>query len=175
MANLLPKEKRFEILNLYRVRLATVSLWLFFALVLGGLIMLIPAFTGVFSGLKDVDTESAILQAEGKDISSENNREIIMTRERLKLLSSEKESSLRASYQLERILVNLTPGISLRAFIVSGKDYVELRGQSRTREDLLRFVGALRGDRFVERVDSPVSNLVIEENAIFVIKVFFAE
>ena len=175
MANLLPEEKRFAMFNSYRLRLAIVALWLFFALAFGGIILLVPSFAAVLSGLSSAKTELNIIQAGGEGISKEMNQEIVAAREQIKLLTPEEEISLSASGRLERILNHLGQGIFLRTFVAAASGLVELRGEARTRDEFIKFIQALRGDRFIARVDSPVSNLISEEGANFVIKVSFVK
>lgn len=169
MANVLPLEERKKLYDAYRKRVAVLSLALLSVLILAAIVMLIPSLV-IFSIKKEaISKQLAFLkESERVTVTGEAVVQIKETREHIKAISP--DNIVTMSDRIKEV-VKRPSGVFIKSLIVSSPLTIELRGEATTREVILSYVRALEASKFIEKVDSPISNLINGENSQFVIKV----
>ena len=170
MANVLPLEERKKLYDAYRKRVAVLSLALLSVLILAAIVMLIPSLV-IFSIKKEaISKQLAFLkESERVTVTGEAVVQIKETREHIKAISP--DNIVTMSDRIKEVVVKRPSGVFIKSLIVSSPLTIELRGEATTREVILSYVRALEASKFIEKVDSPISNLINGENSQFVIKV----
>lgn len=170
MQNLLTSEYKKYIRSLYHGRVFTVALFMVCITSIISLVLLSALSFLLYMGSSD---------SIKKVISSDKNTEKSLVKndyssffKDLALLPFN-DQSLNFSEILDLVLHKMQTGILLRdiAFSkVTGKEKIStvmLRGVALTRANLVSFTEALRGESLFSSVDSPVSNLLKEQNLDF--------
>ncbi len=176
MANLLPETLRANLERNYKLRVIIVVLTLLTILWAAATIMLTPSFF-VLSARHSLLTDQLkyLKTTKENELSKETNNIIANIRLELKLLQLPSEEHFSMPDRLERIFNKQPVGVFVRAIMAPNPQTVEVRGRARTREDLLTFVQRLKGDHLISAIESPISNLLVEEDAPFFIKISFVQ
>ncbi|HEY4506143.1 MAG TPA: hypothetical protein VJJ24_01705 [Candidatus Paceibacterota bacterium] len=170
MANVLPQEEKATLYKAYQRRVLVLSLGLLSALVLASIVMLIPSLV-IFSVKKETVTKQLefLKQSEQVKVTGDAIEEIKLTRERVKLLSADK--TIPMSVRLNEVISKRPAGIFVDSIIIPSPLLIEIRGEAKTREDMLSFVKLLEESSYVEKVDSPISNLINSQDGQFLVRI----
>lgn len=159
----------------YRVRFIIVGAVLFSALVVLGIIFLLPAWSVADIKEQTVEKRMEILRNTMlKKQDSSLNGVLDTTKNDIRLLRTG-EDFLPFRTVLETVLSNRTSGVSLQSFSFSrisaeGDVGVVVRGVYRDRDALVNFRKNLEREKMFTRVDLPIANLAKGKNADFTIE-----
>ncbi len=157
MTNLLPKNDKHLIREEYRLRLVTVVLFAFSAVIIMASVLLIPSYFITY--LKGVSGEEQIKII--RDVVAMHERDnvdqiLVEAKQKLKAISSERQSDMVEVIQT--ILEEQSAVISLNSF-VSVDDMIRVEGVARSRDDLVLFADRLEKTPLFVNVNLPLSNL----------------
>lgn len=169
MINLLPAEPEQALHVAYRGRLLVVSGFLFSALLLMALIIIGVLYWSVTARSTEVAAALAKERAASTVTTTANLETDLKLFGRKASLLSTMASSTAFAAVIQNVLVSKTAGIALTDFSYSSSGLLRLAGVAQTRDRLLAFIDALRNDSLFASVDSPVSNLIKDRDADFVI------
>ena len=183
MLNLLIREDRYKIRREYLFRYANVFLIFLFILSLFLIILL-------FSLLRFSNTEFSVYEKQNQELESS---ELVQSKkEYLSFLSQAEEKtkifSKNKNYPMSYIKLvedNLVDGLRITSF-ETGFDsvddktgekiiYMNIKGVSLRRDNLLSFTKKLEQEELISEVSVPFSNFVKEENLDFTINIYFNE
>lgn len=167
MINLLPVEEQKLIKKEYLRRLIVVVGIFFFVFVCISTILLLPSYFLFSSQKKSFDNQlDAIHQRLERESAADAESSISDLNEKLKSFSGSGEASQPISRLIKQIL-SVKPAAVKLAYIYYQQQRLSLQGQAQTRKSLLSFTGALESFDEVNKVQSPPSNLLKEENIDF--------
>ncbi|NOY35479.1 MAG: hypothetical protein GXP44_00955 [bacterium] len=174
MINLLPLKDKIKAKKEYLRRLFLVFGVLSLFSALGAVALLLPLSYLVSVQKKGYERQAAFLE---KQLDLSDSAEVIPAvkdlNSKIALLKKNRENSPSVAEIIRKIILNKNGGISLRAFSYDGnfqKEYagrISAAGFSATRENLLDFMSALKGEDFFASVELPPANLLKEKNIEF--------
>ena len=163
MINLLPKERKIKTRREYNLRAVAVFLVAFATMLVIGAMMLLPAIVNVylsrFQAEEDLRVANELLSGPEKRLPEKDVTEF---NRKLSLLKPVVVSGPEASILIASLIARRPPLVHVSSFsyLHDQKNTAELFGDAPTRATLLSFVDILRANPFVEKVDSPISNII---------------
>lgn len=182
MANLLPESYKKTIHLEYLLRFVVVALVMSFALLVIGIILLVPSY--VISSIQSNATKQQISLIQSQ--KTQENRmvdETVLkrTEAELKVFSTEKSFS-EVEKTIQTVLGHMPAGIALSTINYEKKgkgeatqDSVILSGLASTRSDLLAFRSALEKETSFSSVVLPYSNLAKDKDVAFSITIMLID
>lgn len=169
MINLLPKEERKAIRNLYRMRVAVVLLLFVIALEVCAAILFSPAFYNLYLTKNELaQTLEMKRQAIPKDVEELQAR-ITKLKEMVELLKNKGDTT--ATSLIDEIQKQKGGGVSIVGYTYDLQSKtIQLRGKSATREDLTQFRKRMRDLGKYQSVDVPPSTLLKEKDIDFTMR-----
>lgn len=167
MINLLPQEKKSELKKEYRLRLVAVSLFAGSAVILFAVAAFLPLYLS-FSAQSELLDISTIGDIVTPDEKLETRAIVKQTRRQLSVLEEEEQSPVVTELIPEVIKRKGPTDLQRISYQRTGDDIIiRANGVAPERGDLISFIRALEESRLFSQVQSPVSNLVREENVVF--------
>jgi len=145
--------------------------------VLISIILLLPAYFFLTFQEKELRREAAVL-GESSRLEEFRGLEADIKDFNDTLVEFEKAgmADLSRSDILKDIVARSPFSIKYRTLVYDAKErHVTINGEALARKDLLGFIEKLKESTFVERVDSPISNLLEERNVIFSLTIFLKD
>lgn len=170
MSNLLPPEDKKKLFHLYRLHVWSVALLMSILVLSAAIIFLLPSLLVFEARIRDVRAQIENIRSE-KEVTEAKTLEKEVEETRALLALSNSTLSTATSDVLKLFLDSKQAGITYTQFSIPGPSRTEVRGTARDRQSLVELVRALENNPKVLRVDSPLSNLIIERNIAFVISV----
>jgi len=173
MVNLLPQQIQRKLARQYYVRLGTVFFLLLAVAIFIGGVLLIPSY---FASQNSADSyeryRDALEGAVGLKEREHVSDDIAQLRERVRIMDDYAKSAFTVDF-IDALGDKVHTGINVYSISFSrneGGAEVAIEGEARTRQDLLSFVELLRESAAFTQVTLPVSQLVVDINPSFSIK-----
>ncbi len=166
MFTLVPQEKRKELIREYRLRLLFIFISLLAALLLIGIILLLPTFLSVKATASEISAEKDSLE---KTIVAKSDQDLEKTLGELKQNISALNGMEENIYPtISDVVTSLPSGVSVTGFVYTygagGKSLLKVSGIAASRQNLLQFSKNLQAKSEFKTVDLPVSNLAKESS-----------
>lgn len=169
--NLLPRDEKSSIRSEENFRLVLILVVGFFLAFLVGSLLLLPSYLPFVFARKEflrqltVEEELTKQRNVSKIAADANN-----LKNRLGFLKSYLIKPARGSTLLRDFLGASAGGITISTLSVKKDGFVLIRGEARTRSDLLRLESLLRDSGKFDTISSPLSNIIREINVNFSIE-----
>ncbi len=166
MANLLPQDKKNKIRKEYKIRVATISLFMFEGVLIIAMVLLASLYILLNSRLSSFDQAYATNTGEEEDIAR-LERSINEIRTKLGLLQYN-DSSLKIPYGVFKSVIDIKPeNISLTKMAYLNNNQVTVSGFARYRKNLQDFVVAIGEHELFLPVEYPFSNITQKQDIDF--------
>lgn len=175
MINLLPKEEKEVLAKDYLFRKIVVAEFVVIILLLVSLVILVASY---YSTLAEGKSNKNLFEEAKKDSEGELLGQLQATGQDIKLklgfFSRYNPPEKLLAETLEDIVSMRSLGISISNFSFLREEKgnkVTVKGEAKTRNSLLGFIERVKGLRFVSSVNSPVSNLIKENDIAFTLEI----
>ena len=175
MLNILPKEEKRGIITEYRLRVATVAMFLITAVVLASLVLLVPSYLLVNTKYDNITSKISAEQirdgvdAQEKEVDAQVN-------DINKKIDFFQGTSGAAHLSIPEVIAKIIgmkgPAVKIVGFSYDATDRQErlvISGIAADRDELAAFAETLKGSNIFTAVDLPVSSYVKSSNIDFAI------
>jgi hypothetical protein len=175
MVNLLPVENKVSIKKEYLRRLVVVFGLFSFVTIIIAILLLVFL---LFLVNKEKNDYSTYLSLEKKHLTFLDEEEVVSfvtdTNSKTAVFEKNSKESKKASDTIEKIIKAKTKGITIDRFSLNGGD-MSFSGTAQIRSDLSFFIDNLKKEPSFEKVDSPISNFLKENDINFNISIILYE
>lgn len=173
MLNLLPTVEKKKILSEYRLRLATMGIFVIAALVLASLVLLIPSYMLAVSKFNSISDQLALQEAKQDLTGQEKNIDAQVRDVNKKVsifLTGGGADRLSPPDVITRVISMRGSSIKIQGFdydAAGGQERLAISGVAADRDSLAQFFDTLKKDSAFTSVDLPVSSYVKSANISF--------
>jgi len=170
MSNLIPQNEKKEIYKVYKWRVATSFLGAFFVLIIVLIGVTAPSYLVFYNKNKSLEVSIAALESGERGVGVKTDiEEIKKVNTQLSVLESVVNKEEGIADSLEDILLHKEKNISIKSINSNDGETFEIRGSANDRDGLLVFIQSLEDSSKIKNVESPISNLLAEKDAEFLI------